>query len=280
MKKIEYSFFAKHSNLKKLAKTNLINSWGTARFGVFIVGFLPYCLLTILSMFQYGSYNFATIMNNFQNRGMSMQALDKLALKFAWLPGQKTQIVLWCLIGIVILLKIILNYGSTLYYVNLANDIDSKKSCFFVGFKSIIKILTLQAKKSIFLLIGIAGFITYSQLIKNPEPTQFEDTLMIIILAVSLLAILLSFFRASKTSMVFRIMAEEENKPKKDKKSTKEILALSKKLTHSRRFNYIGLNLSYIGWDLLSVLTLGLLSWLYVIPYRETTKAFFYKDLL
>lgn len=57
----------------------------------------------------------------------------------------------------------------------------------------------------------------------------------------------------------------------------KEVFALTKKLMTGYKWEAFVLNLSFIGWNLLSVCTCGLLSIFYVEPYKAYTMAAFYK---
>lgn len=60
--------------------------------------------------------------------------------------------------------------------------------------------------------------------------------------------------------------------------SVKETLKASREMMKGHKFDYFYLMLSFIGWILLSILSLGIgLIWLY--PYIMTTAAAFYNDL-
>lgn len=61
--------------------------------------------------------------------------------------------------------------------------------------------------------------------------------------------------------------------------STKEIFALSKKLMDGEKWNAFVLDLSFIGWNILSVFTVGLLFIFYVAPYEYLTDAQLYITL-
>lgn len=58
-----------------------------------------------------------------------------------------------------------------------------------------------------------------------------------------------------------------------------EAIAASKEMMKGHRWRLFCLEISFIGWDLLAALTLGIGSFA-VAPYRETARAFFYQDLL
>ncbi|MBQ4270631.1 MAG: DUF975 family protein, partial [Clostridiales bacterium] len=59
----------------------------------------------------------------------------------------------------------------------------------------------------------------------------------------------------------------------------KDALAESKRLMTGNKWKAFVLDLSFIGWDILSVFTFGLLSTFYVAPYKLSTRAALYKEL-
>ena len=59
----------------------------------------------------------------------------------------------------------------------------------------------------------------------------------------------------------------------------KEAIDLSRKMMDGQKWNTFVLDLSFIGWDLLSCLTLGLLGLFYVNPYKYCTGAELYQAL-
>ncbi len=59
----------------------------------------------------------------------------------------------------------------------------------------------------------------------------------------------------------------------------KAAFAESKRLTDGQKWNMFVLDLSFLGWDLLSAMTFGLLSLFYVGPYRAATEAALYEAL-
>lgn len=61
--------------------------------------------------------------------------------------------------------------------------------------------------------------------------------------------------------------------------SKEEAFAKSKEMMKGNKFKAFLLDLSFIGWDILSVFTFGLLSTFYVAPYKFSTRAALYKEL-
>ena len=79
-----------------------------------------------------------------------------------------------------------------------------------------------------------------------------------------------AFIKGYTYMLVPYITAEEPGMP------AGEVIALSKDMMRGNKLHAFGLNLSFLGWDLLNCLTLGLLGILYVSPYKEATKTEMY----
>ena len=56
----------------------------------------------------------------------------------------------------------------------------------------------------------------------------------------------------------------------------KEVFAISKRMMNGQKMETFILSLSFIGWDLLSVITCGIAGIFYVAPYKEATFAELY----
>jgi len=57
-----------------------------------------------------------------------------------------------------------------------------------------------------------------------------------------------------------------------------EAIARSKQMMYGNRFRLFCLQLSFIGWDILSALTFGI-GYLWLTPYRQAATAAFYRDI-
>lgn len=57
-----------------------------------------------------------------------------------------------------------------------------------------------------------------------------------------------------------------------------EAMRASRKMMHGNKLRFLGMKISFIGWDLLCLITLGLAA-LYVIPLKNTTEAVFYNEI-
>ena len=60
--------------------------------------------------------------------------------------------------------------------------------------------------------------------------------------------------------------------------STKDAFALTKKMMRGNKFRLFKLNLSFIGWYILSFFTFGI-GTLFLLPYVDAAKAEFYQEV-
>ena len=89
----------------------------------------------------------------------------------------------------------------------------------------------------------------------------------------ALLFIVPGIVKAFSYSMVPYILAENpELKPK-------EAITLSRRIMNGNKWKLFVLDLSFIGWDILSVITLGLVGVFYSNPYQSATHAEFYQAI-
>lgn len=95
----------------------------------------------------------------------------------------------------------------------------------------------------------------------------------IFILLWALLLIIPGIMKAYSYSMTFFIMAETPNI------SGQDAITKSKILMQGNRWKLFCMDLRFLGWWILCILTLGVLS-LWITPYYMTARALFYRDLL
>lgn len=88
----------------------------------------------------------------------------------------------------------------------------------------------------------------------------------------SLLFIIPGIIAAIAYTLVYFIKLDNENL------KTLEVIKESKKLMQGHKWEYFVLNLSFIGWILLGILTAGIL-YFWLIPYISVTQANFYNYL-
>lgn len=89
----------------------------------------------------------------------------------------------------------------------------------------------------------------------------------------SLLLIVPGIIKALEYSQVEYLLAEDPSL------STQEALERSKEMMDGNKWNYLVLLLSFLGWHILSALTLGLLEVFYVHPYELLTEGAFYEAI-
>ena len=106
---------------------------------------------------------------------------------------------------------------------------------------------------------------------KNVVKTAFMRNLFISLW--SLLFIVPGIIKAYEYRMVPYIISEDPNMNYKD------ALAESKKLMMGNKWKTFVLDLSFIGWDILSLLTWGMLEIFFVAPYKASTEAALYESL-
>jgi len=89
----------------------------------------------------------------------------------------------------------------------------------------------------------------------------------------SLLFVIPGIVKAYEYRMIPYLLAENPNL------TTKEVFAKSKAMMTGQKWKAFVLDLSFIGWELLSLLTCGILSIFYVAPYENATNAALYEAL-
>ncbi len=95
---------------------------------------------------------------------------------------------------------------------------------------------------------------------------------MVYVLLWALLLIVPGIVAALSYAMTFYILADNESM------GAKEAMARSKKMMMGNKWKFFCLGLRFIGWALLSILTLGI-GFLWFIPYLQITTTKFYEDL-
>ncbi len=106
---------------------------------------------------------------------------------------------------------------------------------------------------------------------KNVVRTMFARDIYTLLW--SLLLIIPGIVKAYEYRMIPYILAEN---PDMDKD---EVFARSKEMMNGQKWNTFVLDLSFIGWNILSLLTIGMLGIFYVGPYKRATRAALYDTL-
>ena len=112
----------------------------------------------------------------------------------------------------------------------------------------------------------------------DPELNRYVFRLVIpgaaAVLAVTLLTSIPAVVARYRYCMAYYLMIENPNLAATD------AVRCSIRLMDGHKWRLFCLNLSFIGWRLLSLFTLGLLGLLYVNPYQEFAVTAFYRDLV
>lgn len=112
---------------------------------------------------------------------------------------------------------------------------------------------------------------TFDHNYKNGVKTAFFRDLYIFLWM--LLFVIPGIYKKYQYYMVDYILAENPDMP------YQEVLALSKKMMDGNKWKAFVLDISFILWHMLSVLTCGILSIFYVVPYKQLTRASLYRAL-
>lgn len=89
----------------------------------------------------------------------------------------------------------------------------------------------------------------------------------------SLLFIIPGIIKAYEYQMIPYLLAEHPDMPKD------QAFAISRQMMKGQKWNAFVLDLSFLGWSILSLFTLGILGLFYVNPYKYSTKAALYETL-
>jgi uncharacterized membrane protein len=140
----------------------------------------------------------------------------------------------------------------------------------------IIEGLLAFGMMSFFLKISRGIDVTYKELFNKRKLfwPYIAITLVTTIFTLlwSLLFIIPGIIAALSYSLVYLIKLDHEDY------DTVQVINESKKLMNGHKWEYFVLNLSFLGWILLGILTFGLL-YFWLIPYMSVTQANFYNYL-
>lgn len=131
---------------------------------------------------------------------------------------------------------------------------------------------------SAFMQLHRRGTLSFADLFSGFRSENFEATIglyiksSIFVFLWSLLFIIPGIVKSYSYSMAPYILADHPEM------TGEEAITASRRLMDGRKGRLFCLDLSYIGWILLSILTLGIL-FLWVEPRMEAAKAAFYEDI-
>ncbi|MGL5346872.1 MAG: DUF975 family protein [Peptostreptococcaceae bacterium] len=148
---------------------------------------------------------------------------------------------------------------ASLLRVVILNPVKIGKNNFFMGIR--------QEKRN----IGDVFFLFHKSKFIKPGITMFFMDIFIFLW--SLLLVIPGIIKSYEYRMIPYILSEN---PEIDRRRAFE---LSRHMMYEQKWNVFILDLSFIGWNILSSITLGLLGIFYVNPYIESTYAELYAVL-
>ena len=89
----------------------------------------------------------------------------------------------------------------------------------------------------------------------------------------SMLFVIPGIVKGYSYSLAIYIKSENPNIP------ASTAIELSKRMTNGHKMDLFVLDMSFIGWGILSAFTLNILGILYVMPYQYASKAFAYEEI-
>lgn len=149
--------------------------------------------------------------------------------------------------------------------------------CFTLLHIFVFNVLSIGCSK--FFLRNAQGSATLDQVLDGFRGSYGRNVLTMFLMKLyvvlwSLLLVIPGIVKAYSYMLVPYILADNPDIPRG------EALRLSEKLMIGNKMNAFVLDLSFLGWHILSALTCGILGVLYVNPYIEATKAELYRTLI
>ena len=226
------------SNLRKQAREALKNNWGKA------------ILLTL------AYYFFVIILDAFQKIFFKSPSLS----------------LAYSIIELVITVPIA--FGLSISFLNLKRQKTTTAFSFITeGFSRFGKCWNIYLWVLVKMLLPICCFIMAIILFCVLLAIRLQIWLVIIISIIAYLAcIVYAVSRGLLYSLVYYIACDEPDL------TGKEVVNKSEKLMTGNRGNLFLLELSFIGWMFLGILTLGI-GLIWVVPYLQVTVACFYDEL-
>jgi len=252
------------SDVKREARDSLRGRWGLA-IGTFLIGGIIASIPNIISSF----------INN------SERIMDG-----------NVMLLIVCMSAIVFpiiraLLDVIIGYGYCDFSLNIAKNKNAEISDIFEGFKHFLKLLLVWLIKGIgfnllllpvyalCILLGIysvASSLSYFRVYNNTDLSVLTGgafAFIGVIFVISIITTVICIILDTLISQTYFILKEN------DSESITTCIKNSFKMMKGHIWNYIILNLSFIGWGILCLFTLGI-GLLWLTPYTQITRAKFY----
>lgn len=182
-----------------------------------------------------------------------------------------------------------ISYGIYRFFMNLIRGNNYQTENLFSGFKYFGKNFLVQLIIGIFtfmwsiavyipavilmtiiLIIGTSGSQTSHSYIPS---LQWNIGIVVLVVIILLVCAAIIYIITARYSMTFLILNDNENF------AVMEAIEASKTMMEGHKVRYFLLNISFIGWDILSLITLGI-GYLWLRPYKYAARTSFYVDLI
>ncbi|WP_373897919.1 DUF975 family protein [Haloimpatiens sp. FM7315] len=244
--------------IKKKAREQLKGNWTSA---------VLVCFIYWLILFSIGSIDaIASILNNVKNGFL--------------LSGQTedTSFGLACVI-IQILIGGPFAYGIWNFFKNLGREESPKIEDLFKGFKFLVPNFLINLIVSIFqflwsLLFILPLIIAFTIImLKSVYEVQFTSLPLVVFTVAAITVTIILTIILLRYSMVFLVYNDNKEL------SAMEVVKASVSMMKGYKFKLFLMNLSFIGWFILSILTLGI-GFLWLYPYINASTFNFYEDII
>ena len=235
-------------DFRKIARDSLRGRWGMAVGAGFVASLLgASTAITAGGGLNYSSTNSDVSTADYEAAQAQAQKIvdflnsDQFVQNILpWLLGMGVVLLIWLLVNLIVGGAVTLGYAQ--FNLNLVDDRDPHFSDIFSHIHRLLE-----------------GFCM-----------QFFQGMMVFLW--SLLFVIPGIIASYRYSMTPYILAENMEL------SVMEAITESKKMMRGNKFRLFCLELSFIGWDILAVLTLNIGD-LWVHPYREAARAAFYREI-
>lgn len=170
-----------------------------------------------------------------------------------------------------------LTLGLINYFVSLTRDEDPKFDSLFSGFDNFGKSLGVYFLQALFIFLwGLLAIIPFSigtfKFISNPYLLQENPSIFVLMIICFYIFMIPAIIAQYRYAMCFYILRDNTEV------GIRQCIRESSEMMKGYKWKFFVLGLSFIGWGLLSCLTLGI-GLLWLMPYIYTTYANFYNEL-
>lgn len=266
--------------LKRAAKEKLKGNWGIA------------ILLTFLATLITNAFSFSGEISNLINT--LSRGLDSLNTSIEQISEGTLAVTIMVRVGMIINLLIggSISYGISKFFINLIRREKLKVETLFSGFKYFGKNFLIQLIVGIFsflwglviwipaviliiiIIISQTSTISTIDIFYNPNIMSFGliAGLIVIIIITAIICSIITYLLIARYAMTYYIFVDNPDF------AVMECISASKEMMEGNKVRLLLLQLSFIGWHILSILTL-LIGYLWLIPYINSSVAEFYNNL-